>query len=74
MAAANNYCVRRLMGIGIGLSLLMPTLHYEANLFERVTRALDDGHALSAGELEPPVHVGPALETVRSFIHRALAA
>jgi hypothetical protein len=61
--------VKRLAGIALGLSLLMPTLHYEAHLFERATAALDGGSALATSELQPPVDVMHQLDKVAELLH-----
>jgi hypothetical protein len=46
--------VRKLLGLVAGLLLVVPTLNYQTNLFARVTAALDNGPALSGGDLPPP--------------------
>jgi hypothetical protein len=61
--------MRRLAGIAFGLTLLMPTLHYEAHLFDRVNAALDGGPALSTTELHPPVEISQALDKVSDLLH-----
>ena len=61
--------MKRLAGIAFGLTLLMPTLQYEAHLFDRVTAALDGAPALSTGELRPPVDVMQALDNVANRLH-----
>jgi hypothetical protein len=57
--------VRKLLGLFFGLSLLMPTLHWEANLFTRVTAALDNGPALSGGDLHPPFDPSALLDKLK---------
>jgi hypothetical protein len=67
--------VKRLAGIALGLSLLMPTLHWEAHLFDSVTAALDGGPELAGGELRPPVDVsdvpgvGAVVDKVSELLH-----
>ena len=61
--------MKRLAGIALGLSLVMPTLQYEAHLFERVTSALDGGPGPSNSELRPPVDVMHALDKVANALH-----
>ena len=61
--------MKRLAGIALGLSLVMPTLQYEAHLFDRVTAALDGGAGPSTSELHPPVDVMQALDKVANLLH-----
>jgi hypothetical protein len=61
--------VKRVVGIAFGLALLMPTLQYEAHLFDRVTAALDGGTGPSSSELRPPVDVMHALDKVANALH-----
>lgn len=67
--SANHCAVRRLAGIVLGLSLLIPTLHFEADLVSRVTGALDDGDALSTDEMLPPIDFASALDALSSALH-----
>jgi hypothetical protein len=61
--------VKRLAAIALGLSLVMPTLRYEANLFDRVTAALNGGAGPSNSELHPPFDVMHALDEVANALH-----
>lgn len=64
--------VKRVAGMALGLSLLMPTLHWEAHLFDRVTAALDGGPELAGGELRPPVDVpdvSAVVQELRDLLH-----
>jgi hypothetical protein len=61
--------MKRLAGIAFGLTLLMPMLQYQVNLFDRVNVALDGGPTLSASELHPPVDVTHALDKISAQLH-----
>lgn len=58
--------MKRLAGILFGLGVLMPTLHYETGLFERVSAALD-GDEVAVADLRPPIDVDAALEKFASI-------
>jgi hypothetical protein len=47
----------------------MPTLQYEAHLFDRVAAALDGGPGPSSNELRPPVDLMHALDKVADALH-----
>jgi hypothetical protein len=63
--------VRKLAGLAFGLSVLLPTLHWEANLFDRAAAALDDGHALSTNDVTPPIDLTHALDKLNDVLHGA---
>ena len=61
--------MKKLAGMAVGLSLLLPTLHWEANLFTRAAEALDSGQALPKADLTPPVDLSHALDKLNEVLH-----
>ena len=45
--------------------LVIPTLNYQTDLFARVTAALDNGPALSGGDLHPPFDPSALLDKLK---------
>ena len=59
--------MKRLAGLAIGLTLLMPTLHWEADTFDRVARTIDGDTSVSI-DVTAPIDLTHALDKLNDAL------